>query len=88
MGPVYGRRTLTGVLASQGIKVGEKRVGESLSRVSPVYCQARKNRVARLINPSSYRADYFGHKLHIDQNEKGGYTYLCNRWFQQEDSCI
>ena len=67
---MYGRRTLTGVLASKGIKVGERRVGDSLRIVSPEYSQARRGSVARLTNPGIYRADYFGQKLHIDQNEK------------------
>ena len=32
------------------------------------------------MNPIPYRADYFGHKLHIDQNEKlvmFGVTHIC-----------
>ena len=77
---MYGRRTLTGLLASRGVKAGERRVGESLRYVSPVYCQARTNSVARMTNPASYRAIYFGHKLHIDQNEKNvmfGVTHIC-----------
>ncbi|XP_065891603.1 uncharacterized protein [Dysidea avara] len=80
VGPVYGRRTFTGVLASRGIRTGEKRVGESLRYVSPVYCRARTNSTARMTNPTTYRADYFGHKLHIDQNEKNvmfGVTHIC-----------
>jgi len=67
-------------LAAKGIKAGEKRVGESLKYVSPLYCQARTNSVARMMNPVSYRADYFGHKIHIDQNEKNvmfGVTHIC-----------
>ncbi|XP_065886701.1 uncharacterized protein [Dysidea avara] len=80
VGPVYGRRTFTGVLASRGIRTGEKRIGESLRYVSPVYCRARTNSTARMTNPTTYRADYFGHKLHIDQNEKNvmfGVTHIC-----------
>ena len=71
---------LQGVLASRGIRTGEKRVGESLRYVSPVYCRARTNSTARMTNPTTYRADYFGHKLHIDQNEKNvmfGVTHIC-----------
>ena len=41
-------------------------------RVSPMYSQARKNDTARLMNPVRYKADYFGEKLHVDQNEKLG----------------
>ena len=67
---MYGRRTLTRVLASEGLKAGEKRVGESLKLVSPLYSQACRHSVARMTNPGTYQADYFGQKLHIDQNEK------------------
>ncbi|XP_065919061.1 uncharacterized protein [Dysidea avara] len=70
VGPVYGHRTLTRVLASEGLKAGEKRVGESLKIVSPLYSQACRHSVARMTNPGTYQADYFGQKLHIDQNEK------------------
>ena len=67
---MYGHRTLTRVLASEGLKAGEKRVGESLKIVSPLYSQACRHSVARMTNPGTYQADYFGQKLHIDQNEK------------------
>ena len=67
---MYGRRTLTRVLASEGLKTGEKRVGESLRLGSPLYSQACRHSVARMTNPGTYQADYFGQKLHIDQNEK------------------
>ena len=38
--------------------------------VSPQYTPQRRTSVTRAINPIPYRADYFRHKLHIDQNEK------------------
>ena len=53
--------------------VSEKRVGKALSKVSPIYHQKRVTNTARLVNPIPYRADYFGHKLHMDQNEKLGF---------------
>ena len=71
---------MTGLLASDGIRVSEQRVGESLGRVHPAYQQARKSGTAAQLNPVPYRADYFGHKLHIDQNEKlvmFGVTHIC-----------
>ena len=71
---------MTGLLASQGLGVSEKRVGESLQRVNPIYNYARRTNTACQINPVPYRADYFGHKLHIDQNEKMvmfGVTHIC-----------
>lgn len=71
---------MTGLLASQGIRVGQRRVGESLKRVNPGYHLARRTCTARQLNPIPYHADYFGHKLHIDQNEKlvmFGVTHIC-----------
>ena len=58
----------------------EKRIGQSLARVTPDYHQRRRHDVARLTNPVPYTANYFGHKLHIDQNEKlvmYGVTHVC-----------
>lgn len=80
VGPSYGRKTMTGLLSSQGFRASEQRVGEALRRVNPSYNHARRTNTARLLNPFPYRADYFGHKLHIDQNEKlvmFGVTHIC-----------
>lgn len=71
---------MTGLLASRGLRASEVRVGQSLSIVNPGYHHARKTSTARQINPAMYHADYFGHKLHIDQNEKlvmYGVTHIC-----------
>lgn len=38
--------------------------------VSPAYLQHRRTNTYRQINPTPYYAEYFGHKLHLDQNEK------------------
>ena len=34
------------------------------------YIQYRHHHSYRLFNPTPYYAEYFGHKLHVDQNEK------------------
>ena len=71
---------MTGLLRSKGFFVSEQRVGKSLAQVSPAYHQARQTATARQTNPIPYRADYFGQKLHIDQNEKlvlFGVTHVC-----------
>ena len=71
---------MTGLLASQGIRVCQLRVGKSLQRVNPGHHHRRLTRTHRLTNPVSYRSDYFGEKLHIDQNEKlvmFGVTHVC-----------
>lgn len=67
---MYGRRMMKGVLESQGIKVSERRVADALQRVAPDQCEQRRTDTVDRMNPSPYIAWYFGHKLHIDQNEK------------------
>ena len=82
VGPVYGRKTMTGLLLSQGLKVSQTRVGAALRRTNPLYHFQRCTSAAALINPIPYSADYFGHKLHVDQNEKlvmYGVTHVCAR---------
>ena len=59
-----------GYMASCGITAGDKRIGKALSIVSPLYHVQRNTNSARQTNPYPYHADYFGHKLHMDQNEK------------------
>ena len=61
---------MTGLLASQGLRVSQQRVEEALQRVHPGYQHARITSTARKLNPIPYHADYIGHKFHIDQNEK------------------
>ena len=41
-----------------------------LMRHTPAYQARRNTSTARQMNPIPYAADYFGHKLHINQNEK------------------
>ena len=62
---------MTGYIRQKHNKsIGEVRISKALSRVSPAYTSQRRVTTSRAINPIPYRADYFGHKLHIDQNEK------------------
>jgi len=71
VGPTYGRKFMTGHLRhTRGLDIGVNRVGSSLKKVSPSYHTARQINTARLLNPIPYFAEYFGHKLHLDQNEK------------------
>ena len=64
VGPAYGRRTLNGLLRSEGIVVGEQRVRSAMTSVTPVYIQQRQQHTYQL-NPVPYYAEYFGHKMHI-----------------------
>ncbi|XP_027132667.1 uncharacterized protein LOC113745336, partial [Larimichthys crocea] len=68
-GPSYGRRMMHGYLSSKGIKASEGRVGGILRNINLPYHADRHHR-SRNLNPVPYSAEYTGHKLHIDQNEK------------------
>ena len=41
-----------------------------MSNVTPAYIEHRQQHTYRLMNPIPYYAQYHGHKLHLDQNEK------------------
>ena len=57
-------------LHSKGTFVCVEKVAQSLQRVAPEsYEEWRQNTLDRT-NPIPYNSMYFGHKLHIDQNEK------------------
>jgi hypothetical protein len=71
---------VTGYLRSRSLNVGERRIGRSLAKVVPEYHNQRKNRAEQQTNPVPYSAEYFGHKLHVDQNEKlvmYGVVHVC-----------
>lgn len=71
---------MTGFLRSQGIRVSETRVGQALCQANPQYHHNRREATTRSLNPIPYSADYFGHKVHVDQNEKlvlYGVTHIC-----------
>ena len=64
------RKTRTVLLAAKDIQCSHHTVGAALKTVSPDYAQSRRQGIATLLNPMPYRADNFGEKLHVDQNEK------------------
>lgn len=71
---------MTGLLASQGIRAAQNRVGKSLAKVHPGYHSLGVHTANVRRNPVPYRSAYFGEKLHIDQNEKCvmfGVTHVC-----------
>ena len=50
-----------------------------MATVCPRNHQQRRGGTFRQVNPIPYHADYFGHKMHFDQNEKlvmYGLTYV------------
>ena len=71
---------MTGLLAADGIRVCQLRVGNSLQRVDPVSHHKCYTTTYRLTNPIPYQSSYCGEKLHVDQNEKlvlFGVTHVC-----------
>ena len=61
---------MTGYLCQiLGTVIGQNRVGPALAKVHPGNHRKRQIKAERQTNPIPYRADYFGHKLHLDQNE-------------------
>ena len=71
VGQTYGRKMMKGYLAQKyRVNVSQKRVANALRSVAPHYHSRRQTDTARHVNSVPYRADYFGHKLHVDQNEK------------------
>ena len=52
------------------VNISQRRISTALQVAAPQYHQRRQTNTARLTNPIPYKADYFGHKLHINQNEK------------------
>ena len=61
---------MTALLRSKGIYVSEGKVRQSLKKLDPASHQIRHETAGRWLNPKCYNADYFGHKVHMDQNEK------------------
>ena len=71
---------MQGYLATKGVRAGIRQIGKALHHVYPHYHSRRLNIAAERINPVPYQAQYFGHKLHMDQNEKlvmFGVTHIC-----------
>ena len=57
-------------LQAGGLRVGDKRIGRILRQDAPGYHGRRRQLAHRQINPMPYYAQYPGHKMPIDQNEK------------------
>ena len=64
---------LTGYIKHKtNLTIADKRVGAALNTTFPRNAEARRQGTSRVVNPVPYGADYFGHKLHMNQNEKLG----------------
>lgn len=71
-GPTYGRKMATGRIRSHGYNLGERVIRNAITEITPGYLHQRQRGTERLLNPTPYSAEYAGHKMHIDQNEKLG----------------
>ena len=69
VGGNYGRKMMTGRLRSIGVSISERKVGNALKKICPCTQAERCMQAGRSFNPKVYKADYFGHKLHVDQND-------------------
>ena len=73
---------LKGYLASKGVTISERHLRSVVPQVAPSQHQQRQQGRVDRTNPRLYHADYFGEKLHMDQNEKlvmYGVTYVLAR---------
>ena len=53
-----------------GVSILERKVGNELKKICPRTQAERCMQAGRLFYPKVCKADYFEHKLHVDQNEK------------------
>ena len=60
---------MRGYLWSKGFRISERNVATALNAVDPDSYESRQQNALDRTNPISYQPRYFGHKLHIDQNE-------------------
>lgn len=60
---------IKGLLDSKGVFLSKK-IAKSLERVDPEAYDERRHNTLDRTNPVPYYASGFGHKLHLDQNEK------------------
>ena len=76
VGHVYGRRTLQGLLNSQGVRVSQRRLVISMHRVAPLQYTSQRRNVNRSLNPMPYCAHHFGEKLHLEKCAMFGATHV------------
>ena len=67
----YGRKMMKGYLQGhKGLSISERKIRKMLPSVAPQGHSSRVSSARERRNPALYYARYFGHKLHLDQNEK------------------
>ena len=58
------------VLRNNGYDFCKRWVCEALQGINSVASNERKVKIGRLLTPRDYRAEYFDHKIHYNQNKK------------------
>ena len=64
---------------NKGLNVSERKLRKLMPSIAPIQHLSRQSDSNERRNPTVYSARYFGHKLHLDQNEKlvnYGVTYV------------
>lgn len=70
VGSLYGRKLMKGFLLSKGFRISESKVASALRTVAPDDYEERRHDSLDRSNPVPYHACHFGHKIHLDHNEK------------------
>ena len=73
---------LKGYFSFKGIAISERKLRNTLPSISSQWHLARQQNSHQQTNPHIYIANYFGHKIHLDQNENlvnYGVTYVLAR---------
>ena len=69
-------------MKTKGITVGETKIGKILGEINSEAQRKRQNVAGYSLNPKVYNTEYFGNKIHYDQNEKlgmFGVVHVCAR---------
>ena len=76
-----------GYLESRAISIGEHKISRSLQRVAPNDYRNHSHNTTSRTNLSPYFARCFGHKIHLDQNEKLACDVRCHtcRWIFRQN---
>lgn len=60
---------MTGHIRHSTGLLGVNKVGQALKQANPEQHHEQQTLSTRHLNPTPYYAEYFGHRLHLDQNE-------------------
>ena len=73
---------LKGYLLSKRVAISDRHLRSAIPQIAPLQHMQRQLGQVDRTNPRLYHADYYGEKLHLDQNEKlnmYGVTYVLAR---------